>query len=312
MEQNRPHSEAKPLKILLSGSSGLLGGALAPHLAAAGHEVWRLVRRAPRAESREIRWDPDGGAVDPGTLEGFSAVIHLSGENIAARRWTPEFKAKLVRSRIVTASLLAGTLAKLSAKPAVFICASAVGYYGDRGAEILTERSARGEGFLPELADRWEIAARQAQSSGIRSVQARFGVVLSRHGGALEKMLLPFKLGVGGVLGSGNQYMSWIAIEDAVRALEHLLGSASLSGPVNLVSPHPVTNREFTKTLASALHRPAFIPVPEFGIKLLFGEMGEALLLASTRVVPEALAQSGFHFSSPELAPALRRQLGGE
>ena len=253
----------------------------------------------------DILWDPTQHRIDRQSLEHFNAVIHLAGENIAARRWSEQQKLRIRKSRVAATELLAGTLAELSHPPAVLLCASAIGYYGDRGSEVLTEGSSSGRGFLPEVCMAWEAAAESARVRGIRVVHMRFGMVLSNQGGALAKMLLPFRLGLGGRIGPGTQYMSWIALSDAVRGMDHLI-STDIAGPVNFVSPSPVRNSDFANTLGKVLHRPALFPLPAFAIRLALGKMADELLLASNRVLPKRLLDSGFQFQHPELEGALR------
>ena len=295
------------MRIAITGASGLIGKALVSHLRSGGHEVVRLVRRPP-AGADERSWDPARG-VEPGALDGVDAVVNLSGANLAEGRWTARRKAELRDSRLIPTRVLAEALAGRPSPPKVLVSSSAIGYYGDRGDELLTERSPAGEGFLPRLCAGWEQAAAPAAAAGIRVVWTRSGIVLSREGGALAKMLTPFRVGVGGVLGQGTQYMSWIAMDDLLGAIDHVLVDDAVSGPVNTVVPTPVTNREFTKTLARVLRRPAVAPVPALALRLLYGEMADAALLASTRVVPDRLRAAGFRFRFPELEPALRHTL---
>ena len=294
------------MKILASGMSGLVGGALLPALARDGNEVVRLVRQSS-GSSGEIQLDP-AQPITPEKVSGFDAVIHLAGETIFGR-WTESKKAKIRDSRILGTRYLAEALAASSRKPAVMICASAIGYYGDRGAETLTESSAPGNNFLAGVCQAWEAAAQIASKAGIRVVSVRFGVILSPNGGALKEMLTPFKLGVGGRLGSGRQYMSWISITDVVNAIQHVMTTESLRGPVNFVSPQPVTNSDFTRTLAGVLHRPAILPMPAFAVKAVFGEMGDELLLASARVIPSKLEGTNYSFRHGELGAALKSML---
>jgi uncharacterized protein (TIGR01777 family) len=268
-----------------------------------------LVRRP--AGQDEVRWDPYGGILDGSDkLEGIDAFIHLGGESIASR-WSPARKRAIVESRVKGTALIAETLAVLHEKPKTFLCASAIGFYGDRGGEVLTEGSHAGFGFLPEACQAWEAACEPARKAGIRVVNLRTGIVLSPKGGALAQMLLPFKLGLGGVVGSGDQWMSWISLGDEVSAFLHALKTPSLEGPVNLTAPVPVTNREFTKTLGKVLRRPTFFPLPSFMVKLIFGEMGQALLLEGQKVLPKKLEASGFRYSSPGLEGALEGLLRG-
>lgn len=292
----------------MSGSHGLLGSALVAELRGAGHETVSLVRSSPSAG--DVLWDPARGAIDADGLAGIDAAVHLAGESIAGLRWTPEKKARIRDSRIKGTHLLAGALAGLGRPPGVMVCSSAVGYYGDCGGEPLTEESPAGEGFLAGLCRDWEAAADPAREAGIRVVNARLGVVLSREGGALKQMLAPFKLGLGGKLGSGNQYFSWIAIDDGIAVLMFALERDELSGPVNGVAPEAVTNRELTKTLGRVLKRPAVMGVPRFALRILLGELADEGLLASQRVLPAKLKAMGFGFRYPDLEGALRHVLG--
>jgi len=293
--------------IAVTGSSGLVGAALVSFLTAGGHRVIRLVRKPPSGD--DVQWDPTEGVRDLSRLEGVDAVIHLAGDNIAAGRWTPQRKDEIRRSRVEGARRLSESLAKLSQRPKALVSASAIGFYGDRGDEILTEDSALGMDFLAQVCQEWEAATEPAARAGIRVVRLRFGMILSPMGGALRKMLLPFRLGAGGRMGSGAQYVSWIAIDDAIGAIHHAVGAESLHGPVNAVSPAPVTNAEFTRVLARVLSRPAIFPMPAFAARLAFGEMADALLLASARVMPTRLQASGYRFRFPELEGALRHLL---
>ncbi len=296
------------MKILVTGASGLIGSALAPFLTTAGHEVRRLVRGHMNFNNDEYFWDPYSGSLNKACLEGVDAVVHLSGENIAGR-WTDEKKKKLRDSRILSTRLLSQTLAELPQPPKVLVCASAMGYFGDRGEEILTEESLPGQGFLAGLVQEWEKETEGATKKGIRVVHLRNSIVLSAKGGALKEMLLPFKMGVGGVFGSGKQYWSWIAIDDVVGAIYHCIQTESLSGPVNVASPNPVTNREFTKTLGRVLRRPTIFPMPAAVARLALGEMADELLLSSARLEPQKLKASGYSFRFPQLEAALRHVL---
>jgi uncharacterized protein (TIGR01777 family) len=289
-------------RILVSGTSGPIGTALLPPLKTRGYEITRLVRGAAAAED-QILWDP-AKPIAPEAVSGFDAVIHLAGESIVGR-WTDDKKKKIRNSRVAGTTALAQALAQAKDKPQVFVCSSAIGYYGDRGDEVLTEESAPGSGFLPDVCREWEAATNPAANAGIRTVQMRTGIVLSPSGGALGKMLTPFKMGVGGKIGSGRQWMSWIDVQDMVGAIHHILKSDLLQGPVNMVAPRPVTNLEFTKTLASVLSRPAIFPVPAFVVKLAFGEMGETVLLGSQRVEPTQLVGSGYPFRFSDLRASL-------
>ncbi|MCE2543527.1 MAG: TIGR01777 family oxidoreductase [Acidobacteria bacterium] len=296
------------MNVLVSGSSGLIGSALVPALSADGHAVRRL-RRAPGAGADATSWNPDDGTFAAGALDGLDAVVHLAGENIAGGRWTASRKSRIRDSRVEGTRRLCAALAALETPPRVLVAASAIGFYGDRGDALLDESAAPGIGFLPEVSRSWEAAAAAAREAGIRVVHLRIGIVLSPAGGALGQMLLPFKLGVGGVLGSGEQYMSWIALDDLVGIVRHALADESLSGPVNAVAPRAVTNREFTRTLGQVLRRPTILPAPAFALRIALGEMADALLLASTRVDPAALRGGSFEFLHPELDGALRQVL---
>ena len=293
------------MRILLSGSSGLVGTELLPSLTVAQYEVSRLVRG--NAGTHDVEWNLDRPLL-PNLVDGFDAVIHLAGENIASR-WTPEKKAQIRNSRVQGTRNLVEALTNTARKPRVFICASAIGYYGDRGDELLREGSLPGRGFLPEVCKEWEAAAQRASQAGIRSVQMRFGIVLSGRGGALKKMLPPFRLGLGGNIGSGRQYWSWISMVDVLGAVHHVLRMESVQGPVNVVAPQPATNAEFTQQLAAVLHRPAFLPMPAFAARLALGEMADELLLASQRVEPVKLTASAYTYQQPELTKALYHAL---
>ena len=293
------------MRILLSGSSGLVGTELLPSLTVAQYEVSRLVRT--KGGKNDVQWDPERPLL-PNLVEGFDAVIHLAGENIAGR-WTPEKKAQIRNSRVQGTRTLVEALMNAVRKPRVFICASAIGYYGDRGDEVLREGSLPGRGFLPEVCKEWEAAAQRAAQAGIRSLQMRFGIVLSGKGGALKKMLPPFRLGLGGIVGSGRQYWSWVSMADVLGAIHHVLRMESVQGPVNVVAPEPVTNADFTQALSHLLHRPAFLPMPAFAARFALGEMADELLLASQRVEPVKLSASGYTYQQPELGHALYHAL---
>jgi uncharacterized protein (TIGR01777 family) len=297
--------------VAVSGAGGLIGSALVRSLVAKGHGVAPLVRRRPK--SGEIGWDPEAGWLDSRDLHGVDAIIHLAGENIGTR-WTEARKARIVASRVKGTRLLSETASQMADPPKVMISASAVGIYGNRGDEILTEQSPLGgaHDFLVSTGRQWEAGADAARAAGIRVVHPRFGLVLSRRGGALGRMLLPFRLGVGGRLGPGSQWMSWISIDDVVSALSFLMANEAAVGPVNVTSPEPVRNRDLTRTLGRVLSRPTVLPVPSHGLRLIFGEMADATLLASTRVVPQRLLQLGFRFQHPTLEPALRAVLRRE
>ena len=296
------------MKILVSGSHGLVGKALIRSLTNDGHEIVRLVRGDPRVGS-EVEWHPNQGRIDAPHLEGIDVVVHLAGESIASGRWTDEKKRAIRDSRVKGTSLLSESLARLSRPPSLFLSASAIGYYGDRGDELLTEKSAPGKDFLSDVCIEWENATRPAVEKGIRTINTRFGIILDANGGALEKMLTPFRMGIGGKVGGGKQWMSWIALDDVVNGLKFLMAETSVHGPVNFVSPNPVTNAEFTRTLGRVLSRPTFFPVPAFGARLAFGEMADALLLASQKVEPGVLQDKGYLFSWPTLESALRKLL---
>jgi uncharacterized protein (TIGR01777 family) len=299
------------MRILVTGSTGLIGSALIPLLSADGHTVFRMVRSVSASAENEIFWNPQLGVLNPAMLEGSDAVVHLAGESIAGARWTPEYKRRLLDSRVQGTRLLVETLLSLSRPPSVLVSASAIGFYGDRGAEILREESPPGTGFLPDLCRQWEQAAQPASKRGIRVVIPRIGVVLSGRGGALAKMLLPFRLGLGGKIGTGRQFMSWIVLDDLVGSIRHMIQDRSLSGPVNTVSPRAVTNLEFTKALGNALSRPTLFPLPAFAARLALGEMADELLLAGARVEPARLSAAGFQFQYPELRAALGHVLKG-
>jgi uncharacterized protein (TIGR01777 family) len=297
------------MKILVSGSHGLVGKALTHSLTDDGHEVVRLVRRERNFGSPEIEWYPDQGRIDATHVEGINAVVHLAGDNIAAGRWTTQKKQIIRESRVQGTSLLSNTLASLSRPPSVFISASAIGFYGNRGDESLSEESPPGNDFLAKVCVDWEAATKSAVEKGIRTVHARFGVILDAREGALAKMLPPFRVGIGGKVGDGKQWMSWIALSDVIGGLKFLLEDKSIAGPVNFVAPNPVTNAEFTSTLGRVLSRPTIFPMPAFAARLAFGEMADALLLSSQRVDPSVLEDNGFMFSWPTLEPALKHIL---
>lgn len=302
-------NEGTVMDILVTGSSGLVGSALCASLESDGHRVARLVRSGASADQGRFLWDPAGGSMDDAALGGRDAVVHLAGENIAGR-WTAAKKARIRDSRLRGTSTLAEHLARCNDRPATLVCASAIGYYGERGEEPLTEDSPPGSGFLSDVCREWEASAAAAVVCGMRVVHLRFGVILSPAGGALAQMLLPFRLGLGGKVGSGRQTMSWVSLEDAVHIIRHALDTRDLTGPVNAVAPNPVTNLEFTRALGRALSRPTLFPMPAFAARLAFGEMADALLLASTRVLPEKLRTSHYSFRHREIEPTLRALLG--
>ena len=297
------------MNILVTGARGLIGRALVPFLTSDGHRVIRLVRSKAGSGAGDVAWNPTAGTLDRAAFGGLDAVVHLAGENIFGR-WTARKKARIRDSRGRATRLLCESLAQLSPPPRVLVCASAVGYYGDRGAEVLREESAPGNSFLAEVCREWEAATQVATEGGIRVVNLRFGMVLTPAGGALATMLLPFRLGLGGRFGNGRQFMSWIALDDLLEAVRHALTTEGLRGPVNVVAPNPVTNLEFTRTLGWVLGRPTLFPVPAFAARLVLGEMADALLLASARVDPARLLATGFRFRFPELESALRHLLG--
>jgi len=297
------------MQVLMTGSSGLIGTTLRSFLGGGGHRVRQLLRTASASDDT-TSWNPAEGTFAAGAFDGIDAVVHLAGESIASGRWTAARKARIRESRVTGTRQVCEELARHDTPPKVLVSASAIGFYGDRGDEVLGESAAAGSGFLPEVCQAWEAAVAPARERGIRVVHLRIGIVLSPLGGALAKMLLPFKLGVGGVLGNGDQYMSWIAVDDLLGIVLHALTDDSVSGPVNAVAPQAVTNREFTKTLGTVLHRPTVLPAPAFALRLALGEMADALLLASTRVDPAVLRTTGFEFAYPHLEGALRHALG--
>ena len=295
------------MNVLISGATGMIGSALTRELERGGHRISRLTR-SPKGEN-DIRWDPDAGTID-GSLEGHDVVVHLAGESIAEGRWTPSKKERIMQSRKKGTRLLAETIAALFTPPKVMVSASAVGYYGDRGDEVLREDSSPGSDFLAEVCKAWEAAADPAREAGIRVVHPRFGLVLSPQGGALGTTLPIFKLGGGGRIGSGRQWWSWVTLDDVVGAVRHALENDSVEGPVNVGSPNPLTNAQYTKVLGKVLNRPTFFAVPAPAIRIAIGEMADALLLASQRMEPARLKETGYHFRYPELEGALRHLLG--
>lgn len=295
------------MKIIISGASGLIGKPLVKKLSLAGHEVVQLVRRTPNAN--ESRWNPATGQIDASVIDGADAVIHLSGAGIGDRRWTTKYKQELVESRTKSTSLLASTIANCAKKPSVFLSGSAIGIYGPRGDEELTEQSSNGSSFLADICKQWEAAAKPAVDAGVRTVYLRTGIVLTPLGGALKKQLPLFKLGLGGKFGDGRAWQSWISLDDELAAIEHLL-TAKVSGAVNLTAPNPVTNANFTKTLARTIKRLAILPIPKFGPQLLLGaELADALLFTGQRVMPAELLKSGFVFKHSTIEVALRALL---
>lgn len=297
------------MKILIAGSSGLVGSALVSYLRGQGHLVTRLVRQENKQSEDAILWDPLKGVSHLDDLEGFDAVINLAGENIASGRWTAAKKERIINSRVIETRTLCTQLIQLQNPPKVLVNASAMGFYGDGGDSELTEGSPNGQGFLAEVCREWEAATQSAEKRGIRVVKLRTSVVLTPNGGALAKMLTPFRLGLGGVIGSGKQYMSWIALEDIIQIILFVLVHKEVSGPINVSTPYPVTNEEFTKTLGRVLQRPTFMTIPEWMVRFIFGEMGEALLLSSTRAIPERLLEMGYSYRYPHLEAALNALL---
>ena len=292
------------MRILITGPTGLIGKALKKSFTDKGWEMLLATRHEPKSDN-EVRWSAEDGFADAAKLEGIDAVIHLAGESVNGLRWTDEKKKAIRDSRVLGTRNLVEALSKLKKRPEVFVCASAIGFYGERGDEEITESSPAGTTFLSEVCKEWEGEARRAEDAGIRTVLLRTGIVLSKDGGALGTMLLPFKLGVGGVVGSGKQWMSWISLDDHVRAIEFVIEEKNIRGAVNSASPHPVTNQEFTKTMGDVLYRPTFLPLPEFVVSMALGEMGDELLLTSTKVIPKRLEDAGFKFEYPDLKPAL-------
>jgi hypothetical protein len=298
------------MKVVISGASGLIGTALRARMTRAGHRIVTLVRRAPPPEEGEavIRWDPAAGSIDGAALEGCDAIVHLAGENVFGR-WTVAKQRRIRESRVLGTRLVSEAIAGLARRPRVLLAASAIGYYGDRGAEELNEESSAGDDFLARVARDWEGAAAPAARAGVRVVHLRFGVVLTPAGGALARMLPAFRLGLGGPVGSGAQYLSWIALDDVLGAIAHVLATDGLAGPVNVTAPHPVTHLEFVRTLGRVLRRPAALPVPGLALQLLFGAEAAAMLQSGQRVLPGRLLAAGFRFQFADLEPALRHLL---
>jgi uncharacterized protein (TIGR01777 family) len=292
------------MKILITGAKGLIGAPLQRSLRERGHELLLASRKPPKDDSY-IQWDIEKGFTEPQRLEGIDAVIHLAGENLSALRWTEEKKKAIRDSRVLGTRNIVDAISDLEQRPGVLIAASAIGFYGDRGDEELTETSKAGKNFLAEVCREWESEARRAEDSGVRTVLLRTGIVLSKDGGALGTMLTPFKFGLGGVIGDGKQWMSWISLDDQIEVINFALENEKLRGAVNAVGPDPVTNQEFTAVMGEVLYRPTFIPVPEFAVHLAFGEMGEALLLDSTKVIPKRLLDAGYKFKFPDLKKAI-------
>lgn len=293
------------MKVLITGASGMLGKELQKSFAEKGYEML-LASRKEAIDDHHIQWDIETGFAEPERLEGIDAVVHLAGENVSGFRWTDEKKKAIRDSRVLGTRSVVEAISKLKQKPKVLVAASAIGFYGERGDEEVNESSVAGDNFLAEVGKAWESESRRAEDAGIRTVILRTGIVLSKDGGALGTMLTPFKLGVGGVVGSGKQWMSWISLDDEIAVINFAIENENLRGAVNAVSPNPVTNDEFTKTLGEVIYRPTFLPLPEFAVSMIFGEMGDALLLASTKVLPKRLEEAGFEFKHPKLKTALK------
>ncbi len=304
------HKSDPPMTVVVTGASGVIGSTLVPFLTTGGHRVIRLVRNRSGSSPDELLWDPLSGFLNADSIEEIDAVIHLAGENIGSGRWTPEKKKKIIESRVKGTELVVKKLSSLRKPPKVIICASAIGYYGDRGNNILNENDECGADFTSSVCRLWEKAAHPARERNIRTVFLRIGIVLTPLGGALKRLLLPFKLCAGGKIANGTQYMSWIDMEDVLHAIYHILKHESIDGPVNIVAPNPVTNTEFTKTLGQVMSRPTLFTIPSTAVKLAFGEMGKEILLSSTRVMPEKLLNTGYRFNAPYLETALRQMLG--
>lgn len=294
------------MKALITGATGLVGTQLQKSFTAIGYEMLLASRQEPK-DDHHIQWSIEGGFSEPEKLEGVDIVVHLAGENVSGLRWTDEKKKAIRDSRVLGTRNVVDAISKLKQKPRVFIASSAIGFYGERGDEEVTESSAAGDSFLAGVCKEWEAESRRAEDAGIRTVLLRTGIVLSKDGGALATMLTPFKLGVGGVVGSGKQWMSWISLDDEIAIINYAIENESIRGAVNAVSPSPVTNHDFTKTLGDVLYRPTFLPLPEFAISMIFGEMGDALLLASTKVIPKRLLDAGFEFKYTDLKSAIER-----
>ncbi|HJM24455.1 MAG TPA: TIGR01777 family oxidoreductase [Candidatus Thalassarchaeaceae archaeon] len=310
LAQHAKFSEVPRKRILVVGSSGIIGTQLVAFLDTGGHDVWRLVRRSVKEGAKEMRWEPSSGVLERSKLEGFDAIIHLGGEGIGDKRWSRKRKKMIRDSRVDSTSLLSEAISNLRQKPEVFILASAIGWYGDRGDEELDEGSHSGEGFLPSVCVDWESAASMVRESEVRTIFLRSGIVLSGTGGALGKMLLPFKMGAGGPMGGGRQWMSWISLDDEIYAIHHLLMNVESDGVYNLTAPNPSRQKNFAKTLGKVLRRPAFAPLPAFVVRVLFGEMGVKLTLESQKVIPTRLVQEGYEFLHPNLEVALTDTLG--
>jgi uncharacterized protein len=295
------------MKILITGASGLIGKALQESFIQRGHELL-LASRKDSKNANEIKWDIENGFADPSKLEGVDAVVHLAGENVSGGlRWSDEKKKAIRDSRVLGTRNVVDAMAAMSEKPKVFIASSAIGFYGDRADEIMTEASSAGTTFLSEVSTAWEAESRRAEDLGVRTVLLRTGIVLAKEGGALAAMLTPFKFGVGGVVGSGKQWMSWISLEDMVGIINFAIDHENIRGAVNAVAPSPVTNDEFTKALGEVLYRPTFVPLPAFAVNMVFGEMGDALLLASTRVIPKRIEDAGYKFQYTDIRKAIEQ-----
>ncbi len=297
------------MKILITGASGLIGTALQKSFNEKGYEMLLAGRGKPE-KPNEIQWDVENGFAEPERLEGLDVVIHLAGENVSGLRWTEEKKKAIRDSRVLGTRNVVETISELEDRPKLLISASGMDFYGDRGDEIMTESSKAGDTFLAEVCKAWEAEARRAEDAGVRTVLLRSGIVLSKDGGALATMLTPFKFGVGGVVGSGKQWMSWISLDDVVGVINFAIENENIRGAVNNASPDPVTNEEFTKTLGEVLYRPTILPLPEFAVNLILGEMGDALLLDSRRIAPKRLLDAGFEFKYPELKSAIEHAVG--
>src|SRR6476660_114184 len=292
------------MKVLITGAGGLIGKALQVSLREKGYDLLLASRSEPQNDSY-IQWSVEEGFTEPEKLEGIDAVVHLAGESVNGLRWTDDKKKAIRDSRVLGTRNVVSAISKLKARPKVLVSSSAIGFYGERGDEEVTESSPAGQTFLADVSKEWEGEARRAEDAGIRTVLLRTGIVLSKDGGALGTMLLPFKMGVGGVIGSGQQWMSWISLDDHVEAINFAIDNENIRGALNAVSPHPVTNEEFTKTMGEVLYRPTFIPLPQFAVSMLMGEMGDELLLTSTKVIPKRLEDAGFQFQYPDLKAAL-------
>lgn len=310
LHRHHQFREKNTMTIAITGATGLVGKRLQAFLSTGGHEVISLVRRKPKDGQNEVFWDPETGKIDHQSLEGIGAVVHLAGENVAGGRWNDALKKRILDSRVQGTSLISKTLARLQNPPSTLVSASAIGFYGNRPGEVCGEDAKPGTGFLSEVVQAWEANSLPAAEAGIRVVNLRIGVVLAKEGGALSKMLMPFKMGVGGVVGSGNQMMSWVSLEDLIGMIHFSLMTDSLSGPVNGVAPNPVSNRQFTQALAKVLKRPAIFPMPAPVVKVVFGEMGEALLLEGVEVQPNRLKAAGYQFLHSNLPEALAFELG--